>query len=66
MIITWTTLDYVNETIVEYGVNNFEKVTIGTEKIFKNGIFNPRNVTIHQVLLNDLIPGQTYSKLHVK
>ncbi len=25
MIITWTTLNYINETYVEYGINNFNK-----------------------------------------
>ena len=60
MIITWTTLEFVNETYVEYGMNNLDRVAIGSEKIFKNGDASSRETTIHQVVLNNLRPGQTY------
>ena len=62
MIITWTTLDYVPESIVEYGVSSLNSSARGTQNIFKNGIILVRNITMHQVLLTNLIPGQTYSK----
>ena len=60
MIITWTTLDFINETYVEYGIKNLDLVVIGSEKRFKNGDSSSREITMHQVLLNNLVPGQTY------
>ncbi len=62
MIITWTTLDYVNETVVEYGHEFFEQTATGSAKIFvnKNTDWTNRQITIHSVLLDGLVPGQFY------
>lgn len=63
MIITWVTQDFVNETVVEYGHEFFEQKAVGTGKIFqnKNSDWTNREITIHSVLLDGLIPGQFYS-----
>ncbi len=64
MIITWTTLSFVNDSIVEYGIDKLTNSKTGKYQIFKNKDkdFTNREETIHSVLLTDLIPGQRYSK----
>ena len=62
MIITWTTLSYVSESVVEYGIENLRSHTKGYGRNFQHGGSAKRNTTVHQVLLNDLIPGVTYRK----
>ena len=62
MIVTWVTLDFVNESIVEYGINNFKSVQYGTVDVFTDGGSQHRNIYIHRVILDDLQPDQTYSK----
>lgn len=65
MIITWTTMDFVNETVVEYGIDYLKNQQLGKAVNFKNKNkdFINRDETVHSVLLSNLIPGQTYSKL---
>lgn len=60
MIVTWVTLDYVNESMVEYGVNSLNRTSVGTSFIFTDGGFEHRKLNIHRVLIDDLVPGQTY------
>lgn len=60
MIITWVTLDYVNESVVEYGIDTLGKSASGSSVNFTDGGVERRKLNIHRVLLNDLIPGQTY------
>ena len=62
MILTWTTQDFVNETVVEYGIDLFDLNAVGFSRIFRDGGAEKRETTIHQVALNNLIPGQAYSK----
>ena len=61
MIITWTTLSFVNDSVVEYGINGLDTKASGNVRSFKNGGKTNREETIHEVLLNGLIPGQQYS-----
>ena len=61
MMITWVTLDLVNDSVVEYGQNSINKRANGTYKVFRDGGSEHRVMNIHRVLLEDLIPGQTYS-----
>ncbi len=65
MIVTWTTLDRVNESIVQYGVDQLNYKATGTVKEFKNSFFFARITWIHSVLINNLIPGQKYGEYFV-
>lgn len=61
MMITWVTLDLVNDSVVEYGVNNLNMQANGTYFVFTDGGVEHRTMNIHRVLLDNLQPGQTYS-----
>lgn len=52
----------VTESVVEYGIEKINSSSSGSSKIFVDGGFLRRNMTVHRVLLENLIPGQTYSK----
>ena len=60
MIVTWVTLDYVNESVVEYGIDTLDKSASGVSVNFTDGGVERRKLNIHRVLINDLVPGQTY------
>ena len=51
----------VNESVVEYGIGKVNQKAYGTSKLFIDGGFLKRNMTIHKVLLENLVPGETYS-----
>ena len=63
MIVTWVTLDYVNESVVEYGIDTLDKSASGVSVNFTDGGIERRKLNIHRVLINDLIPGQTYRNI---
>jgi hypothetical protein len=60
MTVTWTTLNYVSETFVEYGISRLDQRVNGSARVFNHGGKTKRETYVHQVLLNDLIPGQQY------
>lgn len=61
MIVTWVTLNEVNDSVVEYGqVGLLNKRTTGTVSIFQDDGSEQRREYIHRVILRDLIPGQKY------
>lgn len=61
MIVTWVTLNEVNDSIVEYGqFDMLEKRAIGYVSIFQDDGSEQRREYIHRVVLHDLIPGQKY------
>lgn len=61
MIVTWVTLNEVNDSIVEYGqVGMLDKRTMGTVSVFQDDGSEQRREYIHRVILQDLIPGQKY------
>ncbi len=61
MIVTWVTLNEVNDSIVEYGqLDMFDKRAIGSVSIFQDSGSEQRQEYIHRVVLSDLIPGQKY------
>jgi len=61
MIVTWVTLNEVNDSIVEYGqLDMFDKRAIGSVSIFQDSGSEQRREYIHRVVLRDLIPGQKY------
>jgi hypothetical protein len=61
MMITWVTLGLVNDSAVEYGQKTLNKYVNGTYFIFQDSGPEHRTMMIHRVLLDDLLPGQTYS-----
>ena len=61
MIVTWVTLDYVNESTVEYGIDDFKNVATGISEIYVDGGSEKRKINIHRVILSGLLPNQTYS-----
>ncbi len=67
MIITWTTQSFVNESVVEYGIEKLTESQTGKYNVFKNKDrdFINRQETVHSVLLTNLIPGQRYSKSYI-
>jgi hypothetical protein len=63
MIVTWVTLNEVNDSIVEYGqIHIFEKRANGSVSVFQDSGTEQRREFIHRVVLNNLIPGQKYCK----
>ncbi len=61
MIVTWITLNEVNDSIVEYGqFDTLDQRAIGSVSIFQDGGSEQRQEYIHRVILRDLIPGQKY------
>lgn len=60
MIVTWVTLDYVNESVVEYGLSSLNMTVSGSSVNFTDGGFERRKINIHRVLIDGLLPGQTY------
>ncbi|CAF0889652.1 unnamed protein product [Brachionus calyciflorus] len=60
MIVTWVTLSAVNESVVEFGNGKINQRVNGTSKIFTDGGLQRRKMEIHKVLLENLIPGETY------
>jgi hypothetical protein len=61
MIVTWVTLDYVNESFVEYGLKALDQRAAGYQTNFTDGGNEHRTLTIHRVLLSNLTFGQQYS-----
>jgi acid phosphatase type 7 len=63
MIVTWVTLNEVNDSVVEYGqMDSFDKRATGWVSIFQDSGPEKRREFIHRVVLQDLIPGQKYCK----
>ena len=62
MIVTWVTLDYVNESFVEYGEQTLDHIFAGESFNFTDGGIERRKINIHRVRIDNLVPGKTYSK----
>jgi hypothetical protein len=61
MIVTWVTLNDINETVVEYGQNGIlNQRATGWVSIFQDSGSEKRQEYIHRVVLRDLRPGQRY------
>ncbi|CAF2143723.1 unnamed protein product [Rotaria magnacalcarata] len=61
MVVTWVTLNEINDSVVEYGqLDMFDKRATGNVSIFQDGGTEQRREYIHRVVLYDLIPGQKY------
>lgn len=64
MQVTWVTLDYVNESTVEYGTNDLNNSTTGISETFIDGGSEKRKINIHRVVLTGLLSNQTYSNVN--
>ena len=60
MIITWSTLSRVNDSIVEYGINVLNSSVSGTVTHFVDGGSQGRSQWIHSVKLSGLRQGQEF------
>jgi hypothetical protein len=63
MVVTWSTIDPTNSSVVEFGVASIgEEAATGFSTRFQSP--GPMNLTqyIHRVTLRKLIPGKVYSK----
>ena len=60
MIVTWITLNEINDSVVEYGENMFDQRATGTVHIFQDSGTEKRREYVHRVVLWNLKPGQKY------
>ncbi|XP_054163358.1 acid phosphatase type 7-like [Oppia nitens] len=60
MIVTWTTFDATNGSVVEFGISSLTDRFVGHHKLFIDGGNESRPIYIHRVVLKHLIPGTTY------
>lgn len=62
MMVTWTTMDWTNESLVEYGTapGHLNTRAVGNSSKFTDGGPQHRTLFIHRVLLTDLKPRTDY------
>lgn len=60
MVITWSTKDSTNASVVEYGIGGLILKTYGSSKQFEDGGKGRRTQYIHSVRLRNLQPGERY------
>lgn len=61
MIVTWVTLNQINDSVVEYGANEMlDQRATGYVTLFQDSGTEKRREYIHRVILQNLIPGQKY------
>lgn len=61
MIVTWSTMDATNESIVEYGIDTIILVAKGNSKKFVDGGNRKHSQYIHSVILKNLNPRSLYT-----
>jgi len=64
MIVTWATMDYTGDSIVEYNKKGgpLDMKAIGTVDEFVDGSASKRKVYMHRVKLTGLVPLQSYGR----
>lgn len=60
MIITWSTMDKVPDSIVEYGIESFSSQAKGQSELFVDGGKLKHHQYIHRVVLNELNSETVY------
>ena len=61
MVVTWVTFNQTATPTVEYGTNILEESETGFSSQFIDGGNETRLLYIHRVVLDDLVPGLSYS-----
>lgn len=54
IVVTWSTFNDTQESVVEYGVNGMDRKAVGKAKIFVDGGKEHREQWIHRVTLKNL------------
>lgn len=62
MVVTWTTFNSTDESVVEFGIMQLDHRARGNFTKFVDGGSEARVLFIHRVTLTDLHPGVAYSK----
>jgi len=60
MVVTWSTVDPTENTVVEYGIGGLILRAEGDSQVFIDGGSKSKMQFIHRVHLKDLTPGTTY------
>ncbi|XP_075234057.1 acid phosphatase type 7 [Lycorma delicatula] len=60
IVVTWSTKQSTNSSIVEYGINGLVKSAFGYQKLFVDGGPLKRFEYIHRVVLENLQPNEIY------
>lgn len=62
IVVTWSTFNATEESIVEYGIGGLILEAKGTSKLFVDGGAAKHSQYIHVVTLKNLTPGSRYGK----
>lgn len=60
IIVTWSTINNTEESIVEYGINGFALRAVGSATLFVDGGPEKHAQYIHRVALKSLTPNSKY------
>lgn len=60
LIVTWSTYNDTNKSLVEYGIKNFNLSSSGSSELFVDGGWKRHSQYIHRVKLTNLTPNVTY------
>lgn len=64
MVVTWVTLNEINDSVVEYGTQiPLNKRVTGSVSVFQDGGTEKRREYIHRVVLHSLKPGEKYCNI---
>lgn len=63
MVVTWTTFNATNSSVVLYGKNALDRMAHGKQSKFIDGGLERRVIYIHRVYLSNLEANETYRKI---
>ena len=63
MVVTWVTLNQINDSVVEYSTDtSLNSRATGTVSVFQDSGSEKRREYVHRVVLRNLTPGQKYCR----
>jgi len=65
IVVTWSTRNDTEESIVEYGIGGFVLRAEGNSTLFVDGGRKKQKQYIHRVWLKNLTPDSKYSKIYL-